>query len=65
MSGRIPTGALGQRAVGTPPAGYVPDKSAAVNRALFFVLLHNGDPTIVIANYLVNLNLICKIKKYY
>lgn len=27
MSERVPAGALGQRAVGTSPAGHVPDKS--------------------------------------
>lgn len=57
MSGRVPAGAVGQRAVGTSPTGYAPDKSVQlVLTWCFLVLLRGSDSAIVAANCLENLN---------
>lgn len=57
MSGWVPAGAVGQRAVGTSPTGYVPDKSVQlVLTWCFLVLLRGSHSAIVAANRLENLN---------
>lgn len=64
MSGRVPPGAVGQRAVGTSPTGYVPDKSVQlVLTWCFLVLLRGSHSAIVAENCLENLNFTIEIKK--
>lgn len=66
MSGRVPAGAVGQRADGTSPTGYAPDKSVQLVLTWCFLVLSRGsDSAIVATNCLENLNFSQKILDIY
>jgi len=60
MSDRVPAGALGQRAVGTSPAGYTPDKSVQPVLTAFFSSFYVAViRQRLLSNCVENLNFVC------